>query len=428
MRAIWLIIKREYQQRVRKRSFLILTLLGPLFFSLLLIIPAWLSLNSVKKQEVTLIFDPDEIVDDTAWEYDYGLEVLPESLSEQEAILIFLESGHHSLINLKKGIQSPEIIFHESPDMSSEIRVKHLLDELYYREKIKNIKPDLLNDRAIPSNNSSIQVLNQKENSHGARTGLSILAGILIYLFILTYTMQVLRGVTQEKSNRVMEVLITSVKPFQLMMGKILGIAMVSITQFLIWLSLAAVIIFSFESRYGESLTLFDNEHIQQTIQNDQINFNEAMEWNQLINTFGDLDLGIFSIQFAFYFIFGYLFYASLFAAIGSSVDSETETQQFVFPLTVPILLTFTLSQNIVAEPDSGISLFFSLFPFTSPVCMMILFPFSLPLWHKLLSMAVLILSFMVMTWVSGKIYRTGILMYGKKASLKEILRWLNYE
>ena len=427
MRAIWLIIHREYVQRIRKRSFLILTMLGPAFFALLLIVPAWISIKKTENPNILLAYDPHGVLPDSFSRKEFiTLRKLPANMSRSEVFKQFSQSDNQSLLYIHN-TDKASLFFHNDINPIIKIWTGDLLNQLYFRktllEKLGEEKAGMIPTEA----ELTIQVLDPsgRGTTDEALHGLSMLSGVIIYLFIITYTMQVMRGVVQEKSNRVIEILLTSVKPFQLMLGKIAGIALISLTQFSIWLLTGLFLYYIFDIRYGESLRLFSNDHIGETINNHAIDIQQALEWNQLINTFSAIDFSYFLLVFGFYFVFGYLFYSAIFAAIGASVDSETDTQPFIFPLTLPILISFTLYQTIVEQPDSSLSVFFSIFPFTSPVTVMFLLPRHLPLWQLLGSMLSLIASFILIVFIAAKIYRTGILMYGKKITLREMLRWI---
>jgi ABC-2 type transport system permease protein len=208
------------------------------------------------------------------------------------------------------------------------------------------------------------------------------------------------------------------------MLGKITGIGLVSLTQFLIWIFIAGFGYLLFMERFGEQLSLFSNAQIQDTIKAQGIDVAQAMEWNSIINTFASVEFGMFIPVFLFYFVFGYLFYSSIFAAVGSLADSETDTQQFIFPLTLPILLCFILMQFFVENPHHLLTTFFSFLPFTSPVTIMILLPYGISFSQLLISMLTLILSFLASTYCAGRIFRNGIL-YNGKPGWKQIKEWL---
>src|ERR1035437_6988260 len=259
-------------------------------------------------------------------------------------------------------------------------------------------------------------------------------AGILIYLFIFLYGVQVMRGVIEEKTSRIVEVIISSVKPFQLMMGKIVGIAMVGLTQFVLWVTLTTILYGIGQATFLKDFSDIKNSALQQNvipsmpnqvkIQQQNINYSEAGE---MIRGLQNINFVQILFAFLFYFLGGYLLYSALFAAVGSAVDSESDTQQFMMPITIPLVISFVAAQFIMQNPEGPLAFWLSIIPFTSPVVMMVRLPFGVPLWEFALSMALLVITFIFMTWLAGKIYRTGILMYGKKVSYKELWKWLRY-
>ena len=242
-----------------------------------------------------------------------------------------------------------------------------------------------------------------------------MLSGFLIYFFIFMYGAMVMRGVIEEKTNRIIEVMISSVKPFQLMIGKIIGIALVGLSQFLFWL-IIALIGFSIAPYLIES-----NDLLQGEINNSNANLNSLEIFNNL--TIFPLIFG-----FIFYFIAGYFLYGSLFASVGAAVDQETDSQQFMLPLTLPLILSFIMIQPIIDNPHGDLAYWFSMIPFTSPIIMMVRIPFGVPIFELILSMTILLIGIFSSVWLSSKIYRVGILMYGKKTSYKEIWKWLKYK
>lgn len=247
-----------------------------------------------------------------------------------------------------------------------------------------------------------------------------------------------MRGVIEEKTNRIVEVIFSSVKPFQLMLGKIIGIALVGLTQFILWIVLTITIqtvtmSVLFKDQIADTAT--QNAQVEKVMKNDLSAGMDKMqkvkspnEVIELMNEFQNINVTKLLVCFGFYFLFGYLLYAALFAGIGSAVDSEADTQQFILPVTVPLIASFIIAQTVATDPDSSMAQFFSIFPLTSPIVMMVRLPFDVPAWELALSMVSLILGFLFFTWLAGKIYRTGIMMYGKKASWREIGKWLFYK
>jgi len=257
----------------------------------------------------------------------------------------------------------------------------------------------------------------------------------LIYFFIFLYGVQVMRGVMEEKTSRIVEVILSSVKPFQLMMGKIVGIALVGLTQFLLWVILTGTL---YSIATVTILKDVDMKQIQQKEQTIKIgadlNFSEMKhnadtgEIAKLWNDFKSVDIVAILLCFLFYFLVGYLMYSALFAAVGAAVDSEADTQQFMMPITIPLILSFVVAESVIQDPQSSMAFWFSIIPFTSPIVMMVRLPFGVPAWELALSMSLLVLGFLFTTWIAGRIYRTGILMYGKKVTWKELGKWLFFK
>lgn len=247
-----------------------------------------------------------------------------------------------------------------------------------------------------------------------------MIIAMIIYMFIVLYGGQVMSGVVQEKTSRIVEVIVSSVKPFQLMMGKIIGIALVGLTQVLLWVVLTLVLSVLATSLMGlEPAAMAGVQELPQ----------DSMEQSatKLYSMLSGFDFVEMFIYFILYFVSGYLLYASLFAAVGSAVENETDTQQFSMPLTIPIIFAIYAAIYSAQNPDGPLAFWCSLIPFTSPVVMMVRLPFGVPFWQIVLSIGILILSFILTTWMAGKIYRTGILMYGKKVTWTELWKWLRY-
>lgn len=269
---------------------------------------------------------------------------------------------------------------------------------------------------------------NEKETFTEVQFILGIILATLIYFFILNFGGQVMNGVAEEKTNRIIEVIISSVKPFQLMMGKIIGVSLVALTQFVMWILLTGAIYFGFSAAVGithpESIS--SGTVMTQSIDTTDIMSNETIQ--QVVSIANSIDFGTIILCFIVFFICGYLLYGTLFAAIGSLVDNNTDSQQFTLPVTVPLIVALIASFYIINNPDGQLGLWLSMIPFTSPITMMVRIPFGVPIWQIALSVVLLVATFVFMTWFAAKIYRTGILMYGKKLSYKEIFKWLKYK
>jgi ABC-2 type transport system permease protein len=267
---------------------------------------------------------------------------------------------------------------------------------------------------------------------------LGMFGAILIYFFIFLFGAQVMRGVIEEKTNRIVEVIVSSVRPFQLMMGKIVGVALVGLTQFVLWVVLTLGIVAVFQVSYADEIKASQAKEMlmgNATGTSGGNSVDAAIESEDSENGIGEVFSALRSVNytlmiggFLFYFLFGYLLYAALFAAIGSAVDNEADTQQFMLPITIPLIMSIVSAQYVINNPDGPAAFWLSIIPFTSPIVMMIRLPFGVPYMELLLSGVLLILGFLGTTWLAGKIYRTGILMYGKKVDYKELWKWVSYK
>jgi ABC-2 type transport system permease protein len=269
---------------------------------------------------------------------------------------------------------------------------------------------------------------------------LAYLGGFLMYMLVFIFGAQVMRGVIEEKTSRVVEVIVSSVKPVQLMMGKIIGIALVGLTQFMMWVVLTAAIAITVSNTLLKDKDVTEiTQSIPQSVMDGASPMNVAQpspqqmseqmqEFAKLFDNVMNQNWLLIIPAFIFYFITGYLLYASIFAAIGSAVDNETESQQFMLPVTIPIILALMVAMGTMQNPESSLAFWFSLIPLTSPIVMMARIPFEPPAWQIVLSMALMLATFWAFVWMAAKIYRTGILMYGKKSSWKELWKWLRYK
>lgn len=440
MNKLGIIIKREYLTRVKNKSFLIITFLGPIFFVALMIAPALLALNSDKMESKKAI----AVLDETGWfdqkfdntetntfvyhDENENIDSLKKLVFEDiyDAILYIPGTSLNVPVNAKlysdKQISMTLSSYIENT-MKKEVEHKKLL--------ASGIDPDI-----VKSANTNINVTNirmDSENKEETRyTELESIIGFVlafvIYFSIFLFSSQVLRSVIVEKTNRIVEVIISSVKPFELMMGKIIGNALVGLTQFTAWIVLTlAIYFFASGIILGPELMSATG-----TVMTEEIsNLTETTEAQDImleaVNMIQTINFSAILWSFLFYFLFGFLLYAALFAAIGGMVDNETDSNQFITILTIPLILAIICSPAMMENPESGLTLWLSMIPFTSPIAMMIRIPFGVPYMQLGISIILLILTFVLMTWIAAKIYRTGILMYGKKPTWKEIWKWLRY-
>ncbi|MDC0249644.1 ABC transporter permease [Flavobacteriales bacterium] len=418
MHKIWLIIKREYLVRVRKKSFIIMTIIGPLLMAGLLIVPTYLASESQEKRAIAIQeenFDFSNQLENTDFLHFT-------KIPNEEANLLkkgFEESPYYALLYIEG--ENFILYSHQQISLSVSNGIENQLEQIIERRKLKRAGIDLrILEEAESKVNITTKIISENGNAINSKAeasmGIGFVCGILIYIFIFMYGTMVMRGVIEEKTSRIVEVIISSVKPFQLMMGKILAVAFVGLTQFLLWILLTIVLAATAESAFMDASTIEAVSAEKQSI-----------ILNEIINLTGGINLLQIFISFIFYFLAGYLMYSALFASVGSAVDAEADTQQFVLPITIPLILSFILIQPIMENPDGTLAFWMSIIPFTSPVIMMVRLPFGVANWELALSAGILASSFVLTTWFAGKIYRTGILMYGKKASYKEIWKWLTY-
>jgi ABC-2 type transport system permease protein len=335
-----------------------------------------------------------------------------------------------------------EILGSKQAGMTLSDRVSDDIEELIRNQKLKQSglqQSDL--DKLRSSVDLRVKKIGEagkdEESSAGASTIIAYVAGILMFMFIMLYGIQVMRGVIEEKTSRIIEIMISSVKPFQLMMGKIIGIALVGLTQFILWIVFTAIISTVAVKVFVSDKDLEKNvENVQQTSMVQGGAKKAALDAASASNPMNKIQKSLASLNvtkivtiFLFFFLGGYLFYSALYAAIGSAVDSETETQQFMLPVMMPLFLGYALSLSVVTnDPYGPIAFWLSMIPFTSPIAMMVRLPYGVPDWQLALSMVLLILGFIGTVWVASKIYRVGILMYGKKTSMKEMIKWFTYK
>lgn len=432
MHKIWLIIQREYLVRVRKTSFIVMTILGPVLLAGLIVVPVWLATLS-DDTEVIQVLDESGFFTD-AFEDQGNVRFINVRSPQEEAKTDFLQSPHTALLYIPPlDLDNPtgiRLFSRSNVSMRLQTTIEGIL-----RKEMENLKfqrsgidRELLDRIRTRVSISTVNLSDGVEqDSHAAvTTAVGFVGAILIYFFIFLYGVQIMRGVIEEKTSRIVEVMISSVKPFQLMMGKIIGIAGVGLTQFLLWIILSAVVTAGLSSRF--QIERFSDARIEQTLESVG-DVQQAREVNSQMNAMGNLNVPLIVGSFLFYFLGGYLLYGSLFGAIGAAVDSETDSQQFMLPITIPLVLSFIVAQTVILKnPDGPVAFWMSMVPFTSPVIMMLRIPFGVPTYELLLSMLFLVLGFIGTTWIAARIYRVGILMYGKKITYRELSKWLFYK
>ena len=440
---IGLIIRREYFTRVRMKSFIIMSLLGPLIMAGVLTFAMWTSIEESDDQKILVIDDNYPFFENLDGSDKLSYSILDVSLLKGEALLEV--SDYTALLYLPENIlqsKSGQLIFKKQPSIKVQRQIEETVQQYLEISKLKefDITEGDYSRLKAPFNLLTFQFKGagaEAEETNMLPAIVGLVFGILIYFFIFMYSVQVMRGVIEEKTNRIIEVMISSVKPFQLMMGKIIGVGAVGLTQFALWILLTLILALG-----GQLLVLGDKydaaqvktpmtDMVQQQMDQEQtLNLTKLSEKDNLFNKIRRINFPVMIAVFMFYFLGGYLLYSALMAAVGSAVDNDTDTQQFIFPITFPLLLAYILSFNVFENPSSDMAIWLSIIPLTSPVIMMIRVAIgieSADMWQVYLSMVLLIGSFIGAVWMSGKIYRVGILMYGKKPSLKEIFKWLKY-
>ena len=419
MDKIWLIIKREYLVRIRKKSFIVMTLLGPILMLLVMFLPIYLT-NQTQTERTVAISEQDFNLFNKLENTDYVKFVVTPVSIFSDLKLNFDDELYYALLEKKEN----EIILSSNKQISLSVsnEIKSQLEKKIEQKKLVELGIDIrLLEQAKTSVVVSNQIISKNGRGQKSKTELSMaigfISGLLIYIFIFMYGTMVMRSIIEEKTNRIVEVIISSVKPFKLMMGKIIGVSLIGLTQFVLWICLTSLLFFIFQAYFGNITEFKSTQEIEM-----QSMILEALIYLNNINLVEIL------LAFLFYFLGGYLMYGSLFAAVGSAVDAEADSQQFVLPVTIPLILSFILIQPIMENPDSSLALWMSIFPLTSPIVMMVRIPFGVADWELLVSILVLVCSFILSTKLAAKIYRTGILMYGKKINYKELLKWLRYK
>ena len=436
MNKIALIIQREYLTRVKKKSFIIMTLIGPILMAAMILAPVYLSeITSGKATKVA-------VLDETGWFY--------QKFKDQDKIDFYYVRGDLETEKLKALANKDLLLYIPLPELNIPVNAQLFATDqpglnvsAYIKSVMKNIvetkrlmavgiDPKVIKETKTDINLITIKVDetgNEQKSNTEVEIGLAYLAGFMIYFFIFMFGAQVMKGVSEEKSNRIVEVIISSVKPFQLMMGKIVGVALVGLTQFMLWIVLTFAFVGVFQSGVmgGDFASVMQAQQGQMAAAQNGSGI-DAAAFSQVSEVLGGIDFKVMIFSFLFYFLGGYLLYSSLFAAIGGAVDQQADTQQFMLPVSLPLIFAVISSSVVIQQPDSAFSIWMSMIPFTSPIIMMMRIPFGVPYWQIGVSLGLLVIGFVITTWLAAKIYRVGILMYGKKVSYAELWKWLRYK
>ncbi|MXV38636.1 ABC transporter permease [Flavobacteriaceae bacterium Ap0902] len=438
MRQIWLVTQREFIVQVRKRSFILLTLLMPLLIVGLIGLVVFLTKANQETFNVAIV-DETQLFSTTFRSSDTeryafypieDLQGLKDTLADSEYLqgVLHIPATDSSFNNLKSEI---ELTSNKSMGLMQISTLEYKLSDRLEKLNLerKGLTEEELDNAKVPVN---LQVIRETPEGASATSSMAervktILSYLLMYAtftFIMMYGVRVMRSVIEEKNNRVVEIIISSIKPFNMMLGKILGTTLVALTQFSIWIILILLAMTFIPSLLDSTMPPQD---MMGEMANGVVPASFSTQINGVINTLFSLNYLLIIFTFLIYFFFGYLLYSAFFAAIGASVDNETETQQFMWVGLAPLILGVYGAISIIENPDGPVGFWMSMVPFTSPVAMMARISYGVPIWELILSIFILLFSVVIMVWFAAKIYKIGILMYGKKPSFKEWLKWIKY-
>lgn len=443
MNKIALIIGREIKSKLSNKTFIIMTLLAPLLITGFLAFLIKMA-QSEKTEQNVLVLDESKLFRDKLTGNDY-ITLAYSDRKLANAVEEFTEKGYTCLLwispnIIEGGAGATKLFYKKSPGFGFQTYIKDQMERIIYENKLRanNIDPSV-----ISNSKTNVKIILERVDDKGKSEEQSyfglfgFITGALMFMFILMYGMMVFRSVMEEKTNRIVEVIVSSVKPFELMLGKIIGVAILGTLQFLVMgiitLVLTSALSTLFLKDASVQLKVFQEQQALVKKQGTNVDlskmekFDDKLELFDMMQKIEKINFAEVFICFLLYFIGGYLFYSSIMAAIGSAVDSEADSQQFITPVMIPLMIGYFISTKTILDPDSTVVLWGSLIPFTSPIVMMSRITNGVPLWELLVSLSVLYISFFFVAWLAGRIYRTGILMYGKKTSWREIGRWLFY-
>ncbi len=454
---ILIIIAREFTTRVKKKSFILTTLLTPLLFGALMIVPSLIAMyGSEEEQKTILVIDNSGVVSDKLQDNsnvvykvsdDKDIDQLKKNFKDLNAYALMVVSDMNATKDVNVTLYSEKQL-----NIETQNGIKRSVSSIISDNKVNNYDIEGL-DKIMKDIKANVDINTfvlgedgkEKMSKVEIYMGIGYFASFMIYMFIFMFGSMVMRSVIEEKTTRIIEVIVSSVKPFQLMMGKILGVASVALTQFLIWIILTIGIASGVTYVMGQKALKENVTSQTQVIENiaysagatdeqiAQIKDSTTQAQPQLEGVAAYFEalksLNYMYILFCFitYFALGYLLYASMFAAVGAAVDNEADTQQLIMPVTIPLIIGLFIMIHTFQNPDSSLSFWGSIIPFTSPMVMMARVAYGVPVWELILSISLLIITFIFMAYISGKVYRVGILMYGKKPSWKDIVKWLKY-
>ncbi len=429
MNRIHIIIQREYLSRVRKKSFIVASILGPLFMAAIIVLPTYFATRGVDKKEVLVVdqsgFFQEVFTSNEELEYEFM------DGSEDEAKERMLSEDFYGLLYIPKiNLENPsgyKFYSGSNPSLSIISRLERQLDRKVedMRLGLSGLDKEVINSFKVDTDLQTVNLSSsgdEKSSSSGAATAIGYIAAFLIYMFIFIYGAQCMRGVIEEKNTRIVEVIVSSVKPFHLMMGKIIGIAGVGLTQFIIWIVLSFLVITGVTTAMGiETVQSAQTTEIMNQAQTESV---DPSFVEKAFQSVASIDLPMVLIAFIFFFLGGYLLYGALFAAVGSASDTDADAQQFMLPVTIPLIFAIVMLGAVLNDPSGSLAFWLSMIPFTSPVVMMMRVPFGVETWELILSIVLLISGFIFTTWLASRIYRVGILMHGTKVNWKILAKW----
>ena len=432
---ILLIIEREFITRVRKKTFLVITIIAPVLFAALMIVPGVLASLPADHKNIVVLDEPALLLpevgnDQFALDYlnpkEFDLALAKDYLRDSDKdALLYIPAGE----GWDPDFIKRNILLYGKEDIGMELQgfIENRIEDKINRQKLlkQGVDPEVVNQAKTQVNIKSFTLGEEDGQDETSATplkmGLGYIAGTMMYFFIFFYSVQVMRGVIEEKTSRIVEVIISSVRPYQLMLGKILGIGLVGVVQFLIWIILSSLI-YVVVSQF-----VYPEIFAQQVISGPNGADLSVLETTGIFDMVSSINFPLVLGGFVFYFFGGYFLYSALFAALGSAIDQEADSQQFMLPVTAPMIIAIITAMNVIQEPNGQLAFWMSMIPLTSPITMMIRLPFGIPLWEIALSGAILVASFFAVVGIASKIYRVGILMYGKKVTWKELYKWLKY-
>ncbi|AZJ32375.1 ABC-2 type transport system permease protein [Tenacibaculum mesophilum] len=438
MKRLRLIIEREFIAKVRNKSFIVMTFLSPLLMiGMGALVFFLMKKNDEKVKKIVYVdesgmFSKDIFKDSKTVKYEdftaLGIENSKKKVEEGDYYGALYIPKQDSLEMLAKSI---EFFSKDSPSMSIMERLEDKIDKELRHKKLTSFGIDIahIEESKISSEIKMLNFSGEKSSKliNGLKIGVGAIAGYLLMMFVMIYGTSVMRSVIEEKTSRIIEVIVSSVKPFQLMLGKIIGNASAGLLQFFIWGILFLVFSLVASSFFGVDMMEMQSAKVSPE-QMEAIQQTAANKGEMIVQEIFRLPLVKMFFLFIFYFLGGYMLYSSLFAAVGAAVDNETDTQQFMMPIMLPLILAVYVGfATVINDPHGPVSVIFSYIPFTSPIVMLMRIPFGVAWWEIAISMLLLILTFMVIVWIAAKIYRVGILMYGKKPTYKDLWKWIRY-